>query len=382
MPLTTAQILENLVAFDTTSRNANLDLIAYAMALLEHNGATCRLTYDDTKSKANLLATFGDVSVPGIVLSGHTDVVPVDGQDWTTEPFFLTERDGKYYGRGTCDMKGFIASVLAQAPNMQRYAEKRPVHIALSYDEEVGCIGVQRLLADLTEQLPVLPAACIVGEPTGMKPMAGHKGIMDVCCHVHGKAAHSSMTHVGVSAIENAAKLIAFLHQMAERMATEGPFDHNYDPPYTTMHAGMIQGGTAPNIIAQSCKFMFEFRPVAAVDPRALLEEIKAYAEAELAPKMRQRGVEAPFSFDVECEVPGMDTPTDSEIVRVVCQLTGANGVAHASFATEGGRFQKVGIPTVICGPGHIEQAHKPDEFVSKAQLVACDDFLKRLLTM
>jgi acetylornithine deacetylase len=378
---TTARILADLVAFDTTSHKENLALIAYAQDVLARHGATCRLTYDDDKRKANLLATFGDVTVPGVVLSGHTDVVPVDGQDWSTDPFTLTAKGGNLYGRGTCDMKGFIASVLALAPDLPRYAAKRPVHVALSYDEEVGCLGVERLIADLRANLPALPTACLVGEPTGMKPMAGHKGIMDVCCSVHGKAAHSSMTHVGVSAVEYAAEVIVFIRKLAARMAAEGPFDPNYDPPYTTIHVGTIGGGTATNIMPHLCTFTFDIRPVKGVDPLSLLEEVKAYAEATLAPAMKKRGITTPFEFEVTCNVPGLDTPTDSDIVRLVCKLTGANGVTYASFATEGGRFGQAGIPTIICGPGHIEQAHKPDEFVSQAQLDACDAFLKHFLS-
>ena len=378
----TSQILADLIAFDTTSRNANLELITYAQTLLEGHGATCRLTYDDDKRKANLLATFGDASVAGVVLSGHTDVVPVDGQDWSTNPFELTEKAGNLYGRGTADMKGFIASALALAPQMSALAAKRPIHIALSYDEEVGCIGVQRLLADLSTAFPVLPTACIIGEPTGMKPVIGHKGIMDVSCRVHGKAAHSSMTHVGVNAVENAAEVISFLRGMAKRIAAEGPFDENYDPPYTTVHVGTIHGGTAQNIIPHDCTFTFEFRSIAAVDPHALLAEVTDYANRELAPEMKKRGVDNPFKFEIGCDVPGMDTPEGDDVVRLVCKLTGANDCAHVSFATEGGRFEKVGIPAIICGPGHIEQAHKPDEFVAKAQLDACDTFLKKFLSV
>ncbi|MFQ6018622.1 MAG: acetylornithine deacetylase, partial [Kiloniellaceae bacterium] len=368
-----------LVAFDTTSRNSNLELIHYVRDYLAGLGVRSHLTYDDDKRKANLYATLGPGDKGGIALSGHTDVVPVDGQDWSGDPWTVAERDGRLYGRGSCDMKGFIAVALAHAPKFLARELERPIHLCLSYDEEVGCLGVPRLLEFLAAQ-PVRPMACIVGEPTDMKVTVGHKGRLSCRCRVRGLERHSALAPRGVNAIEAAAKVIARLAEMAARKAEEGPFDEDYDVPHSTVHTGVIEGGTALNIVPAECTFEFEFRCLEADDPQALLAEIQAYAHEELEPAMKAIAPQAGFTWARESFFPGLDLDPDAEVVALVKALTGANTTGKVAFGTEAGLFQDSGIPAVICGPGSIEQAHKPDEFVSLEQVALCERFMSRLL--
>ena len=372
-------MIERLVAFDTTSRNSNLDLIHYVRDYLKGLGVESHLTFDDDECKANLYATLGRTDIGGIALSGHTDVVPVDGQDWSSDPWRMRERDGKLYGRGTCDMKGFIAVALVFAPRFLENDLELPIHLCLSYDEEVGCLGVPRLLAFLAEQ-PVKPRACIIGEPTGMKVMVGHKGTLSHSCHVRGHECHSSLAPQGVNAIEAAAKVIVKLNEMAVRKAKEGPFDEDYDVPYATVHTGVIEGGTALNIVPADCRFKFEFRCLAADDPWALLAEVQDYAHKELEPAMQAIDPTTGFSWEKLSSYPGLDLAPDEEVVTLAKQLTGANTTGKVAFGTEGGLFHESGIPAVICGPGSIAQAHKPDEFVSLEQVALCERFMTRLL--
>ncbi len=372
-------MIERLVAFDTTSRNSNLDLIHYVRDYLKELGVESHLIFDDDERKANLYATLGRTDIGGIALSGHTDVVPVDGQDWSSDPWRMLERDGKLYGRGTCDMKGFIAVALAFAPRFLENDLELPIHLCLSYDEEVGCLGVPRLLAFLAEQ-PVKPRACIIGEPTDMKVMVGHKGTLSHTCHVRGHECHSSLAPQGVNAIEAAAKVIVKLNEMAVRKAKEGPFDEDYDVPHATVHTGVIEGGTALNIVPADCRFKFEFRYLAADDPWALLAEVQDYAHKELEPAMKAIDPATGFSWEKLSYYPGLDLAPDEEVVTLAKQLTGANTTGKVAFGTEGGLFHESGIPAVICGPGSIAQAHKPDEFVSLEQVTLCERFMSRLL--
>ncbi len=372
-------MIERLVAFDTTSRNSNLDLIHYVRDYLKGLGVESHLTFDDDERKANLYATLGRTDIGGIALSGHTDVVPVDGQDWSSDPWRMRERDGRLYGRGTCDMKGFIAVALVCAPRFLENDLELPIHLCLSYDEEVGCQGVPRLLAFLAEQ-PVKPRACIVGEPTDMKVMVGHKGTLSHTCHVRGHACHSALAPQGVNAIEAAAKVIVKLNEMALRKAKEGPFDEDYDVPHATVHTGVIEGGTALNIVPADCRFEFEFRTVAADVPWALLAEVQDYAHKELEPAMQAIDPATGFSWAKLSSYPGLDLAPDEEVVTLAKQLTGGNTTGKVAFGTEGGLFHESGIPAVICGPGSIAQAHKPDEFVSLEQVTLCERFMSRLL--
>jgi acetylornithine deacetylase len=373
------EMLHRLVAMDTTSRNSNLDLIAFIADYLMALGIESRLVHDESRRKANLYATIGPSDKPGIALSGHTDVVPIDGQTWSCDPWIVSKQGGRLLGRGTADMKSFIAVVLAAVPELIRRRPVTPVHLAFTYDEEVGCLGVRRLL-DLLGELPVRPLACIIGEPTEMKVMTGHKGKMSVRCHVHGRECHSSLAPDGVNAGEAAAGVLASLRPLPPRIAAEGPFDADFDVPHTTVHTGVVRGGTALNIVPKHCSFDFEFRYVPGVDPEVLLARVKSHAEKELAPEMKAIATEAGFSWEPISAFPGMNTPIDSEIVAFVKSLTGSNAVGKVAFGTEGGLYQQAGIPTVICGPGSIAQAHKPDEFIEMDQIALCEAFMVRLM--
>lgn len=377
--ITSLDMIRRLVAFDTTSRNSNLALVEFVRDYLAGLGIESRLVYDEGGGKANLYATLGPDDRPGIALSGHTDVVPVDGQDWQTDPWRVTERDGRLYGRGTADMKSFLAIALAMAPEFLERGLKTPIHLVFSYDEEVGCVGVRRLL-EVLRDMPIRPAACIVGEPTEMKVVVAHKGKKSVRCRVRGFECHSSLAPRGVNAIEYAAEVIAYLRRMAQRIAAEGASDPDYDIPHTTVHTGVVQGGTALNIVPKDCYFDFEFRYLPGDDPEALFDEVRRFAERELEPAMRAVAPETGFSWEEISAFPGLDTPTDAEIVGLAKALSGSNATGKVAFGTEAGLFQSIGIPAIICGPGSIDQAHKPDEFVSLEQVALCERFLRRLM--
>lgn len=371
-------MIERLISFDTTSYRSNIQLIQFAADFLSGLGADVRLTYDDTQEKANLFATIGPSDIPGIVLSGHTDVVPVDGQDWSSDPFRLLRRDHSLYGRGTADMKSFIAICLALAPEFAATDLAMPIHFAFSYDEEIGCIGVRRLIQDLTT-LPVKPRLCIVGEPTEMKVIVGHKGKKNVRCHVHGKECHSALNHQGVNAVEIAAEMVTFLRHLQKRIREEGPFDHGYQPPYTTIHTGLIGGGTALNIVPAHCSFEFEFRNLPQHDPEDLMAELRGFAQ-DLVPEMLAVDGATGIMFDEYNTTAGLLTDDDDEAAVLARQLSGNNATAKVSFTTEAGLFNKAGIPTVVCGPGSIAQAHKPDEFITVEQVKQGEAFIRRLL--
>ncbi len=372
-------MIERLVGFDTTSRLSNLALIDWVKAYLADLGVESRLTFDDEGKKANLFATLGPTDRPGIVLSGHTDVVPIDGQAWDTEPFTIAQRDGRLYGRGSSDMKSFIAVVLTMVPEFLRRDLKTPIHLAFTYDEEVGCFGVRRLLEDLAA-IGIRPQGCIVGEPTEMTVVTGHKGKLAVRCHVHGHESHSSMIHQGVNAVEAAAETVAFLKRMARKRRDQGPFNPLYEPPYTTIHTGTIKGGTALNIVPRDCEFHFEFRYIPNDDPFALLEQLKHYVKTELEPEMHAVSNTAGFEWHARGGYNGLDTAEDAEITTLIKSVSGANSTGKVSFGTEAGFFHNAGIPTVICGPGSIEQAHKPNEFVALEQVEQCERFMRRLI--
>lgn len=378
-PPESIEMIRRLVAMDTTSRNSNLEIIDFIADHLERLGVKGRLVHDETGRKANLYATLGPTDKPGIALSGHTDVVPIDGQNWSSDPWTIAERDGRLFGRGTADMKAFLGVMLTKAPEMLRREPTTPIHLIFSYDEEVGCMGVRSLLKVLRD-LPVRPYACIIGEPTDMKVMVGHKGKLSLRCHVHGRECHSSLAPQGVNAIEYAAQVIVRLRNMARRMAAEGPYDQDFDVAHTTIHTGVVRGGTALNIVPKHCSFDFEFRYVPGVDPDALLAEVKGFAETELLPQMKAVAPEAGFTWEPVSAIPGLNMPVDSEIVAFVKSLTGGNSTGKVAFGTEGGLFQEAGIPTVICGPGSIAQAHKPDEFIEIEQIAQCEAFMDRLM--
>ncbi|HSC97091.1 MAG TPA: acetylornithine deacetylase [Burkholderiales bacterium] len=372
------EMLRRLIAFPTVSRDSNLDLIHYVRDFLAAHGAEIRLTHDEGRRKANLFATLGPSGEPGIVLSGHTDVVPTDGQPWETDPFEMVEKDGRLYGRGTCDMKGFVACVLALVPEYVARGLATPLHLAFSYDEEVGCIGVGRLLADL-ERAGIRPRSCIVGEPTEMRPVIAHKGKKGYRCTVRGLAGHSAYAPRGVNAVEYAAEAIAFLKTLARRHRDEGPYDRGFDIAHTTVHTGVVRGGTALNVIPHECAFDFEFRHLPGDDPDRLLSELRDYIVTRLEPEMRLTHPAAGFTIEPLSEIPMLDTRPEAEVVALAQELAGTAEIGKVSFATEGSQFQRAGIPTVVCGPGSIAQAHKPNEFVTLDQIARCETFLRRL---
>ncbi|MHC8394324.1 acetylornithine deacetylase [Pseudomonas sp. LB3P93] len=376
---TSRDLLQTLVAFDTTSRESNLHLIEFVRDYLAGFDVPCELIYNEQRSKANLFATIGPANRPGIVLSGHTDVVPVDGQPWTVAPFELTERDGKLFGRGTADMKGYIACVLALVPSLVKCTLRLPVHIALSYDEEVGCLGVRSLLAEL-EQRPVKPMLCIIGEPTELKPVLGHKGKLAMRCDIHGEACHSAYAPLGVNAIEYAAELIGELGRIGHRLKAPKHHDARFDPPFSTVQTGVISGGKALNIVPADCRFDFEIRTLPSHDPSEVAQELKAYAEQQVLPRMRAVSDRSEIRFSELSAYPGLATDAHSDAAELIATFSGSREFGTVAFGTEGGLFDAAGIPTVVCGPGSMDQGHKPDEFVSFEQLNACDAMLQRML--
>lgn len=378
-PVASIEMIRTLVGFPTVSRDSNLDLIYFARDHLQSLGADVRLTLDDAGRKANLFATLGPQDRAGIVLSGHTDVVPVEGQAWDSDPFELVEQDGRLYGRGAADMKSFIAVALALAPEFAERGLETPLHFALSYDEEVGCLGVGRLIADLAHA-GIRPRSCIVGEPTMMKPVIAHKGKHSYRCTVHGLSCHSAYAPQGVNAVEAAAEAVAYLKRMARRHRDTGPFDRNFDIAHTTVHTGVMRGGSALNIVPHECVFDFEFRHLPGDEPEALLREFRQYVETSIEPEMR--AVHPPAGFDIEflSEIPALDTGMETEIVALAQELSGHAGIGKVSFGSEASQFQRAAIPTVVCGPGSIAQAHKPNEYVTVDQVMQCEAFMRRLM--
>ncbi|WP_330206185.1 acetylornithine deacetylase [Pseudomonas sp. AM14(2022)] len=372
-------LLRTLVGFDTTSRESNLQLIEFVRDYLAGFNVPCELIYNAERSKANLFATIGPAGQSGIVLSGHTDVVPVDGQPWTVAPFELSEHDGKLFGRGTADMKGYIACVLGLVPALVAAELRMPVHIALSYDEEVGCLGVRSLLAEL-QQRPVKPLLCIIGEPTELKPVLGHKGKLAMRCDVHGHPCHSAYAPLGVNAIEYAAELIGELGRIGQQLKAPEHHDARFDPPYSTVQTGVISGGKALNIVPADCRFDFEIRALPSQDPTQVAQQLQAYAEHQVLPRMRAVSEHSAIRFSELSAYPGLATDAQSQAAELIAAFCGSREYGTVAFGTEGGLFDAAGIPTVVCGPGSMDQGHKPDEFVSRAQLDACDAMLQRML--
>lgn len=375
----TMEMIGRLVAFDTVSRNSNLALIHWVRDYLAGFGVSSRLVPDESGSKANLFATLGPAGRGGIALSGHTDVVPVEAQSWSSDPFRTEVRDGRLYGRGSADMKGFIAIALTLVPEFLRRGLKEPLHLVLSYDEEVGCGGARRLVAEMANWAEK-PRLCIVGEPTEMQVVIGHKGKSSHQCHVRGRAGHSSLTHKGVNAVEAAAEIIAHIKSLARQRRDHGPFDPAFEPPYTTLHTGTVAGGTALNIVPSECHFDFEIRNLPQEDVPALLSGIRDFARARVEPEMKAVDPSTGVDFAFGEVLPGLATAEEAEVTTLVKQLAEANGTAKVSFATEAGLFDGIGVPTIVCGPGSIEQAHKADEWIALDQIAAGEAFLRRLM--
>jgi acetylornithine deacetylase len=376
--------LSALVGFDTTSSRSNLDLISWVEQCLAGMGIASHLSYNPEGDKANLFARIGPDDAPVLVLSGHSDVVPVAQQAWQTDPFSLCERDGRYYARGAADMKGFIACVLAWLPEVvARHARgelHQPVALALSFDEEVGCLGVSYLIDDLRAR-GISVGGCIIGEPTEMQPVVAHKGIAHFRCRVTGRAAHSSLTPLGVNAIEYAARLISHIRKLAEAEARLGRHEPLYDVPYTTLQTGTIQGGTVPNIVPRDCEFVFECRCLPGDRLDRYLGSIDAYAK-ELVAEMRELAPEADISFEPLVDCPPFEAHADSGLMAYIAELCLGQTELAVAYTTEAGRFATAGFPSVVLGPGSIAQAHKPDEYIEHAQLEACSVWLDRLLSV
>jgi acetylornithine deacetylase len=376
--MSSLDLLERLVGFATVSRDSNLELIAFIHHYLAELGVKSELFYNPERTKANLFATIGPRDRGGIVLAGHTDVVPVDGQAWTVEPFRLTERDGRLYGRGAADMKGFIASVLAAVPVFLKRTLELPIHLAFSYDEEVGCLGVRSMLAEL-EKRPNKPRMCLIGEPTDLKPVLGHKGKLAMRCQVKGAACHSAYAPNGVNAIEYAAQLIGRLGEIGAQLAQPEHHDHRFDPPFSTVQTGVIKGGRALNIVPAECEFDFEVRTLPGFDACEVANELQTYADVELLPRMRSVQPDTGIRLQPLSSYPGLATSPDSEVARLLALLSGSTEFGTVAFGTEGGLFDRAGVPTVVCGPGSMDQGHKPDEFITLEQLTSCDHMLARL---
>jgi acetylornithine deacetylase len=372
-------ILAKLVAFDTTSRGSNLPLIEYVEAELAALGVTGRRAPNHDGTKTNLFATIGPMVEGGVVLSGHTDVVPVDGQPWTSDPFILTPRDGRLYGRGTCDMKGFLALALAAAPELAKAPLARPVHLAFSYDEEVGCLGAPAMIEAIARELP-RPRAVIVGEPTNMEAVRGHKGISVYTVTVTGREAHSSLTHLGVSAVMAAVKLMGRLSELSERLERDADPASPFKPGGATLTIGLVQGGTAVNILARECRFSFDLRSPPGVDPEAVLSDFFAAARA-LDAELKARAPEAGVRIERRSGTPAFAPEIDGPAETLARLLAGDNGPGRVvSYAAEAGQFQEAGFSTVICGPGSIDQAHQPDEYVELSQMQRGAQFMGRLI--
>ena len=372
------EILKTLIAFDTTSRGSNLALVAWVEAYLDGLGVAHRRVPNADGTKSNLLASIGPADEGGVVLSGHTDVVPVDGQPWTTDPFRLTERDGRLYGRGACDMKGFLALALAAAPELAAGA-RRPVHLAFSYDEEVGCLGAPDMIAVIARELP-RPALVVVGEPTSMEAVNGHKGIATFTVTVRGREAHSSQTQSGVSAIMEAVPLMASLRRLSAELEAGADPASPFTPKGATLTIGVVQGGTAANILARECQFLFDLRCPPGLDPLRILEPFRAEVEA-LDQALKARAPEAGAEIRNRSLTPALAPEADGAAEAFARRLAGDNGPPRVvAFAAEGGQFQEAGFSTVMCGPGSIAQAHQPDEFVERAQMERGASFMRRLI--
>ena len=373
--------LAKLVAFDTTSRHSNLALIAFVEEWLTSYTITSRLTYDATGKKANLFVTLpadNHTLDGGLILSGHTDVVPVDGQQWDTDPFNLVIAQDRLYGRGTCDMKGFIAVVLALVPEFKKMRLKYPLHLALSYDEEVGCRGAPFLIDDFQKH-GIKPAACIVGEPTEVHAVIAHKGINAFRCRLHGRAAHSSLTPSGCNAIEYAAQFICWIKDLANQFKENQ--DSYFDVPFTTITSNVISGGTALNIIPSDCEFLFEFRNLPQLNPEHVIDKINAYIIKDLLPSMRHHFNEAAVAIEPVGSVPAFEASENAIFTQLVREILKENAIHKVSYATEAGLFQQAGIPTIVCGPGSIEQAHRANEFVTQDQITKYENFLREMVT-
>jgi acetylornithine deacetylase len=377
--LKSLEMIRRLIEIPTVSRDSNLALIEHAQTYLRDLGIDSSLFFSEDRRKASLHAVIGPKDRAGVLLVGHTDVVPVDGQSWTVDPWKLTEKDGKLFGRGVCDMKGFVAVALAFAPEFLRRSLKIPIHYGFTFDEEISRVGITKIV-DALGRNGARPAMCIVGEPTEMTVVIAHKGKKSIRCRVRGFEAHSSLSPHGVNAIEYASELIAYINRLQHEAAITGRRDEGFDVPFTTFNVGVIQGGTALNILAKDCTFQFEFRHLPQDDPDRLFAQIQSYAKETLEPRMHKVHASTGFTFEEMSSFPALDTAPDAEVVRLVKTLTRKNEYGKVAFGTEASIVAvRGGIPSAVCGPGNIDQAHKPDEFATIEQFGLCEEFLFRL---
>ena len=373
----TIATLQRLVAFDTVSSRSNIELIDWVANRLDDHGIPVLVQHGDEPGKANLFATIGPTDVPGLMLSGHSDVVPVAGQDWSSDPFRLTDREGRLYGRGSADMKGFIACCLETVPRLVAARLRTPVHLALSYNEESNMGGMRRLAAHLASA-PVKPSACIIGEPTLMQVVVANKGAAIYRARVRGFSVHSSLRHQGVSAVETGAAIIAFITEMQRRLNDAGRHD-GFEFPHSSIHAGMIQGGTAHNITARDCEVLFEVRALPGASAADIVAEVRRHCDQVLLPAMQAVSDECAISIEEVLDAPGLDERGNVHLAQAIMPLCGHLSAGRVSFATEAGILQEIGVPAIVCGPGEIRVAHQPDEYVEIAQLQACMRFLEVL---
>jgi len=369
----TLACLETLIGFNTVSRYSNLECIDWARAHMEAHGGSTRMDWNGDRSKANMLATFGE-GPGGLVLSGHVDVVPVDGQDWSSDPFVASTRDGRVYGRGACDMKGFDAVVLGHVPDYGAADLAQPIHVALTYDEELGCLGIPHLISAM-ERWGVKPAGCIVGEPTSMQLVSTHKGGRVYRCVVTGRAAHSSLTPTAVNAIEYAARMIARIGEIGARERLRGPRELGFDVPHTTISTNLMSGGNGPNIVPATAEFLFDYRFIPATDAEALFGELVLLGE-ELTAEMRTIDPACGIAFVPVNAIPALASAEGSEVFAAARAVLDERRVGKVSYGTEAGFFSNYGVPSIVCGPGSIAQAHRADEFVALEQLALCDRFI------
>ncbi len=370
-------LAQTLVRMNTVSANSNLELIDFAQSHLKALGVQSRITYNAERTKANLFATLGEGKPAGVIVSGHTDTVPWDGQDWSVDPLSAIVQNERLYGRGSADMKSFIAIALANAGRFLESDSPFAVHFAFSYDEEVGCFGVKELIADMRDA-GINPLACIVGEPTSMVPAIAHKGVYRYKCCVRGKEAHSSLTPKSVNAIEMAARVIGKVRDMAEDFERNEPRYEGFDVPFSTASVGQFHGGIADNVVPRDAEFRYEFRDLPTADAKRMQADVMAYA-GSIEPAMKKVAPDAGFSFETICEIPSFLGAADNPVTKLAQRLAGEEGTTLVAFGTEAGLFKNAGIPTVVCGPGSIEQAHQPDEYVSLEQLARCELFMQRL---
>ena len=373
------QILEKLISFDTVSSNSNLEIISYCEKILKDAGAETTLIKNTEETKANLFATIGPVDQPGIILSGHTDVVPVTNQKWKTNPFKLTEIDNKLYGRGTADMKSFVACALYAASKASSMNLKTPLHFSFSYDEEIGCVGVRSLI-EMLKNSPINPLYCIVGEPTSMQVMSGHKGKVNASVLIKGKEAHSALTTKGLNSIYLASEFIQGIQSIQTNLINNSAHDNDFEVPYTTLQVGKIEGGVAVNIVPSSSSLLFEIRSLHSDDPNLILKDIKILSE-KIVKSHIDKFPDTEIEIKVTSQYPALNTMKNSDVISFLNGLTGNNSVEKVSFGTEGGLFSnELNIQTAICGPGSMNQGHQPDEYIEKVQIDLCDQMLENLL--